>query len=79
MKTPVLQKPFERDHNKNKIYESAEIENYKDLLSQINKTITKKIIDINKSISVEEDDFKQKNNLKTLLLYLRIMNKIRKN
>jgi uncharacterized Zn finger protein (UPF0148 family) len=76
---PVHQKPFDRDDNKNKIFESKEIENYKDLLSQINKTVTRKIIDINKLISVEEDTIKQKNNLKILLLYLRIMNKIRKN
>ncbi len=71
------QKSFDKD-NMNRIYESKEIENYKDLLLQIDKTITKKIIDINKSIYSEEDVVKQKNNLKILFLYLKIMDKIKK-
>ncbi len=71
------QKSFDKD-NMNRIYESKEIENYKDLLLQIDKTITKKIIDINKSIYSEEDVLKQKNNLKILFLYLKIMDKIKK-
>lgn len=71
------QKSFDK-YNVGRIYDSKEIENYKDLLLQIDKTITKKIIDINKSIYSEEDPLKQKNNLKTLFLYLKIMDKIKK-
>ena len=71
------QKSFDKD-NMSGIYEFKEIENHKDLLLQIDKTITKKIIDINKSIYYEEDSLKQKNNLKTLFLYLKIMDKIKK-
>lgn len=69
------QKSFDKD-NKNRIYDSEEKENYKGLLLQIDKTITKKIIDINKLIYMEEDNNKQKNNLKTLYLYLKIMDRI---
>jgi len=63
---------------KNRIYDSEEKVNYNDLLLQIDKTITKKIIDINKLIYIEEDTIKQKNNLKTLYLYLKIMDRIKK-
>ena len=62
----------------NRIYESKEIENYNDLLLQIDKILTEKIIDINKLIYIEEDTHKQKNNLKILFLYLKIMDKIKK-
>lgn len=64
--------------NMNRIYESKEIENYNDLLLQIDKILTEKIIDINKLIYIEEDTHKQKNNLKILFLYLKIMDKIKK-
>jgi uncharacterized Zn finger protein (UPF0148 family) len=73
----MRQKSFDKD-NKNRIYDSEEKENYKDLLLQIDETITKKIVDINKLIYVEEDTNKQKNNLKTLYLYLKIMDRIKK-
>ena len=73
----VRQKSFDKD-NKNRIYDSEEKENYKDLLLQIDETITKKIVDINKLIYMEEDTNKQKNNLKTLYLYLKIMDRIKK-
>jgi len=62
----------------NRIHESKELDNYKDLLLQIDKTITKKLIDINKSIYFEEDILKQKNYLKVLVLYLKVMDKIKK-
>jgi uncharacterized Zn finger protein (UPF0148 family) len=73
----MRQKSFDKD-NKNRIYDSEEKENYKDLLLQIDETITKKIVDINKLIYMEEDTNKQKNNLKTLYLYLKIMDRIKK-
>jgi hypothetical protein len=73
----VRRKSFDKD-NKNRIYDSEEKENYKDLLLQIDETITKKIVDINKLIYMEEDTNKQKNNLKTLYLYLKIMDRIKK-
>ncbi len=64
--------------NKKRIFDSEEKENYKDLLLQIDKTITKKIIEIDKLIYIEEDTIRQKNNLKTLYLYLKIMDRIKK-
>jgi uncharacterized Zn finger protein (UPF0148 family) len=73
----MRQKSFDKD-NKNRIYDSEEKENYKDLLLQIDKTVTKKIIDINKLIHMEEDTIRQKNNLKTLYLYLKVMDRIKK-
>ena len=73
----VRQKSFDKD-NKNRIYNSEEKENYNDLLLRIDKTITKKIIDIDKLIYMEEDTLRQKNNLKTLYLYLKIMDRIKK-
>jgi uncharacterized Zn finger protein (UPF0148 family) len=73
----IRQKLFDKD-NKNRMYGSEEKVNYKDLLLQIDKTITKKIIDINKLIYIEEDIIKQKNNLKTLYLYLKVMDRIKK-
>ena len=76
-KDEMRQNSLNKD-NKTKIYDSEEKENYKDLLLQIDKTITKKITDINKLIYMEEDTIKQKNNLKTLFLYLKIMDTIKK-
>jgi uncharacterized Zn finger protein (UPF0148 family) len=64
--------------NKKRIFDSEEKENYKDLLLQIDKTITKKIIEIDKLIYIEEDTIRQKNNLKTLYLYLKVMDRIKK-
>jgi UPF0148 protein len=76
-KEDMAQKSFDKA-NENRIYDSEGKENYKDLLLQIDKTITKKIMDINKLIYMEEDTIKQKNNLKTLFLYLKIMDTIKK-
>ena len=76
-KEQMRQKSLDKD-NKTRIYDSEEKENYKDLLLQIDKTITKKIIDIDRLINMEEDTLKQKNNLKTLYLYLKIMDRIKK-
>lgn len=76
-KEEIRQKLSYKD-TKNRIYDSEEKVNYNDLLLQIDKTITKKIIDINKLIYIEEDTIRQKNNLKTLYLYLKIMDRIKK-
>ena len=76
-KEEMRQNSLNKD-NKTRIYDSEEKENYKDLLLQIDKTITKKIIDIDRLINIEEDTLKQKNNLKTLYLYLKIMDRIKK-
>jgi uncharacterized Zn finger protein (UPF0148 family) len=76
-KEEIRQKLTDKDNN-NRIYGLEEKVNYKDLLLQVDKTITKKIIDINKLIYIEEDTVKQKNNLKTLYLYLKIMDRIKK-
>ena len=76
-KEEMRQNSLNKD-NKTRIYDSEEKENYKDLLLQIDKTITKKIIDIDRIINIEEDTLKQKNNLKTLYLYLKIMDRIKK-
>jgi uncharacterized Zn finger protein (UPF0148 family) len=76
-KDEMRQNSLNKD-NKTRIYDSEEKENYKDLLLQIDKTITKKIIDIDRIINIEEDTLKQKNNLKTLYLYLKIMDRIKK-
>ncbi len=61
----------------NKIIEPKEMESYKDLLPHIEKTITIKILENNKTISMENDPDKQKNNLKVLFLYLKILEKIK--
>ena len=76
-KEEMRQKSLDKD-NKTRIYDLEEKENYKDLLWRIDETITKKIIDINKLIYMEEDTLRQKNNLKTLYLYLKIMDRIKK-
>ncbi len=62
----------------NNLHEPKEIENYKDLLSQIEKTITKLILESNKLISIESDMDKQTKNLKVLFIYLKILEKIKK-
>jgi len=72
------EKLFGKD-NMNRVNELKETENgNKELLLTIKKTITKKIFEINKSIYNESDSSKQKNNLKILFLYLKILNKIEK-
>ena len=55
-----------------------ETENYQSLLSQIEKTIIKRATDIDRSIYNENDSKKQIDNLKILLLYLKVINRIRK-
>ncbi|MER5175237.1 MAG: autoantigen p27 domain-containing protein [Candidatus Nitrosocosmicus sp.] len=75
-KIETIQKSLGKDYI-NKIIEPKEIENYKDLLSQIEKTITIRILENNKTISMENDPDKQKNNLKVLFLYLKILEKIK--
>ncbi len=59
-------------------HDLQEIDNYKDLLLQIEKTIIKRILENNKSINIESDMDRQKKNLKMLLLYLKIMEKLKK-
>lgn len=76
-KEEMRHESFDKD-NKKRTYDPEEKENYTDILLQIDKTITKKITDINKLIHIEEDTIKQKNNLKTLYLYLKIMDRIKK-
>ncbi len=75
-KIETSQKSLGKDFT-NKIIEPKEVESYKDLLSQIEKTITIKILENNKTISMENDPDKQKNNLKVLFLYLKILEKIK--
>jgi UPF0148 protein len=73
-KIDTNQKSLVNNHvNKNN--DSREIEPYKDILLQIEKTIIKKIIESNESIKIENDLYKQKNNLRILLLYLKILKK----
>jgi UPF0148 protein len=59
-------------------HEPQKIENYKDLLVQVEKTVIKRILENNKSINIENDIDKQKKNLKMLLLYLKIMEKLKR-
>jgi UPF0148 protein len=59
-------------------YEPQEIKNYNDLLVQVENTVIKGILENNKSISIENDIDKQKKNLKMLLLYLKIMEKLKR-
>jgi len=62
----------------NKIYDFQKSEEHNNLLQQVKETIIKKIIDSNKSISIENDIDKQQKNLKVLILYLKILKKIKK-
>ena len=59
-------------------YEPEEIKNYNDLLIQVEKTVIKRILENNKSINIENDIDKQKKNLKMLLLYLKIIEKLKR-
>jgi UPF0148 protein len=61
--------------NKN---EPQEIKNCNDLLIQVEKTVIKRILENNKSINIENDIDKQKKNLKMLLLYLKIIEKLKR-
>ena len=61
--------------NKN---EQQEIKNYNDLLVQVEKTVIKRILENNKSIDAENDIDKQKKNLKMLLLYLKIIERLKR-
>ena len=63
--------------NTNKINDLYKIENYNNLLSQIEETITKRIVESNKTISIENDLDKQQKNLKSLFLYLKVLKKLK--
>ncbi len=76
-KKELIQISPEKD-NLGKVHAINETESYENLLSQIEKTIIKRTTDIDKSIYNENDSNKQKYNLKILLLYLKILKKIRK-
>lgn len=70
------QRPQSKD-NINKINDSYEIENYHDLLLQIEKTMIKRIVESNKIISKENDLDKQQKNIKILFLALKVLKKIK--
>ena len=76
-KKELIQISPEKD-NLGKVHAIKETENYENLLAQIEKTIIKRTTDIDKSIYNENDSNKQIYNLKILLLYLKILKKIRK-
>src|SRR3982750_2404164 len=76
-KRELIQISPEKD-NSDKDHAIQETENYKNLLSQIEKTIIKRATDVDKSIYNESDSKKQTDNLKILLLYLKILKRIRK-
>jgi uncharacterized Zn finger protein (UPF0148 family) len=63
--------------NTNKINDSYKIENYINLLLQIEETITKRMVENNKAISIENDLDKQQKNLKSLFLYLKVLKKLK--
>jgi len=75
-KRELIQISPEKD-NLGKDHTIKETENYENLLAQIEKTIIKRTTDIDKSIYNENDTNKQIYNLKILLLYLKILKKIR--
>jgi len=71
----------QKNLNKNtmdKIHDFQKFEEHNNLLQQVKETIIKKIIDSNKSINIENDIDKQQKNLKVLILYLKILKKIKK-
>jgi len=76
-KRELIQISPEKD-NSGKDHAIKETENYKNLLSQIEKTIIKRATDIDISIHNENDSKKQTDNLKILLLYLKVLKRIRK-
>jgi len=76
-KKELIQTPPEKDYS-GKAHTIKETENYQNLLSQIENTIIKRATDIDKSIYNENDSNKQINNLRILLLYLKVLKRIRK-
>jgi len=76
-KTELIKIPPEKD-NPGKDHATEETKDYENLLSQIEKTIIKRASDIDKSIYNENDSNRQMDNLKTLLLYLKVLKKTRK-
>ena len=76
-KKELIQTSPEKD-NSVKVHSIKETENYENLLSQIEKTIIKRTTDIDRSIYSENDSDKQIDNLKILLLYLKVLKRIRK-
>jgi uncharacterized Zn finger protein (UPF0148 family) len=76
-KRELIQTSPEKD-NSGKVHSIKENENYQNLLSQIEKTIIKRATDIDRSIYNENDSNKQTDNLKILLLYLKVLKRIRK-
>jgi uncharacterized Zn finger protein (UPF0148 family) len=76
-KKELIQISPEKD-NSGKDHSIKETENYENLLSQIEKTIIKRTTDIDRSIYTENDSNKQTDNLKILLLYLKVLKRIRK-
>lgn len=76
-KKELIQISPEKD-NSGKVHSIKETENYENLLSQIEKTIIKRTTDIDRSIYSENDSNKQADNLKILLLYLKVLKRIRK-
>jgi UPF0148 protein len=65
-------------NNSGRDHAIKETENYQNLLSQIEKTIIKRANDIDRSIYNENDSNKQINNLRILLLYLKVLKRVRK-
>jgi len=76
-KKKLIQTSPEKD-NPGKVQATEETENYENLLSQIEKTIIKRTTDIDRSIYSENDSNRQIDNLKILLLYLKVLKRIRK-
>jgi UPF0148 protein len=76
-KKELIQTSPEKD-NSGKVHAIKETENYQNLLSQIENTIIKRATDIDRSIYDENDSNKQINNLRILLLYLKVLKRIRK-
>ena len=75
-KKELFQISPEKD-NPGKDHAIKETENYQNLLSQIEKTIIKRATDIDRSIHNENDSNKQINNLRILILYLKVLKRIR--
>jgi UPF0148 protein len=76
-KKELIQTSPEKD-NSGKVHTIKETKNYQNLLSQIENTIIKRATDIDRSIYDENDSNKQINNLRILLLYLKVLKRIRK-
>jgi UPF0148 protein len=76
-KKELIQTSPEKD-NSGKVHAIKETKNYQNLLSQIENTIIKRATDIDRSIYDENDSNKQINNLRILILYLKVLKRIRK-